>query len=284
MTETDSSPPAVKPHIVDELIEDRAPRLIHTPVWPLIRTIGYPMLGYRRAVAMADSIAGLSGTECFEWASDYLRLNTRCEGLENVPETGPCVIVANHPGGIADGIALWDSLKDRRSDLLYFANRDALKVCPGLEERIIPVEWRDQHRNRNQSREVLRRAIDAFKDGQCIVLFPSGRMSEWSWKHWRLREKPWQPTAISLARKFGAPVIPLAVRQRMPLLYYVLAQINEELKDMTIFHGLMGKAGARYELAYGRPMIIGKEDGSDAQVTAMFRDICERQAWGRGGG
>ncbi|MFY0639284.1 1-acyl-sn-glycerol-3-phosphate acyltransferase [Maricaulis maris] len=281
MTQADSSPPAVKPHIVDELIEDRAPRLIHTPIWPLIRTIGYPMLGYRRAVAMADAIADLSGTECFEWASDYLRLNTDYSGLDNVPESGPCVIVANHPGGIADGIALWDSLKARRSDLLYFANNDALKVCPGLEERIIPVVWRDEHRNRNQSREVLRRAIDAFKGGQCIVLFPSGRMSEWSWKHWGLREKPWQPTAISLARKFGAPVIPLAVRQRMPLLYYVLAQINEELKDMTIFHGLMGKAGAKYKLAYGRPMIIGKEDGSDAHVTEMFRDICERMAWER---
>ncbi|WP_323760908.1 1-acyl-sn-glycerol-3-phosphate acyltransferase [Maricaulis sp.] len=281
MTDPTSLPAVAKPHIVDELIEDRAPRLINTPLWPLVKAIGYPMLGYRRAVAMADAIADLSGTGCFDWASDYLRLDTRCEGLDNVPATGACVIVANHPGGIADGIALWDSLKARRSDLLYFANRDALKVCPGLEERVIPVEWRDQHRNRNQSREVLRRAIDAFKAGQCIVLFPSGRMSEWSWKHWGLRERPWHPTAISLARKFGAPVIPLAVRQRMPLLYYVLAQINEELKDMTIFQGLMGKAGARYELRYGRPMTIGKEDGSDALVTEMFRGICERMAWSR---
>ncbi|MFT6462491.1 MAG: putative hemolysin [Maricaulis maris] len=281
MTDPSSLPEPAKPHIVDELIEDRAPRLIGTPLWPLVKAAAYPMLGYRRAVAMADAIADLSGTECFEWASDYLRLDAHCEGLDNVPAKGACVIVANHPGGIADGIALWDSLKTRRSDLLYFANRDALKVCPGLEERVIPVEWRDQHRDRNQSREVLRRAIDAFKADQCIVLFPSGRMSEWSWKDWRLREKPWQPTAISLARKFNAPVIPLAVRQRMPLLYYALAQINEELKDMTIFHGLMGKAGARYELAYGRPMIIGKDDGSDAQVTEMFRDICERTAWRR---
>ncbi|WP_417487046.1 1-acyl-sn-glycerol-3-phosphate acyltransferase [Maricaulis sp.] len=281
MTDPSSLPEPAKPHIVDELIEDRAPRLIDTPLWPLVKTVGYPMLGYRRAVAMADAIADLTGTGCFEWASDYLRLDTHCEGLDNVPAKGACVIVANHPGGIADGIALWDSLKAKRPDLLYFANRDALKVCPGLEERVIPVEWRDQHRNRNQSREVLRRAIDAFKADQCIVLFPSGRMSEWSWKHWGLREKPWQPTAISLARKFNAPVIPLAVRQRMPLLYYALAQINEELKDMTIFHGLMGKAGARYHLTYGRPMTIGKDDGSDAHVTDMFRDICERMAWRR---
>ena len=67
----------------------------------------------------------------------------------------------------------------------------------------------------------------------------------------------------------------------MPFLYYALAQINEELKDMTIFHGFMGKAGTRYKLAYGRPMMVTKEDGTDSQVTEMFRDICERMAWGR---
>ena len=268
-------------HIVDELIEDRAPHLIHTPFWPLIKFLGYPMLGYRRAVAMVDTITGMGGTECFDWAADFLDLRTQATGLEHVPETGACVIVANHPGGIADGLALWDVLRERRPDMLYFANRDALKVCPGLEERIIPVEWRDRKRGRTQSREVLRRSFDAFKDERCIVVFPSGRMSEWSWKHWQLKERPWHPTAVSLARKFGAPVIPLAVRQRMPLLYYALAQINEELKDMTIFQGLMGKADARYRLDFGRPMTVGKDDGSDAQVTEMFRNICETMAWGR---
>ena len=279
---TDIAPlPPADSHIVDILIEERAPKLIHTPLWPLVKAVGYPLLGYKRAVAMADAIAALDGTACFEWASDYLDLRTACEGLDHVPETGACVVVANHPGGIADGIALWDALKARRPDMLYFANADALRVCAGLEERVIPVEWRDTLRSRTQSRDLLRRAVEALKDGRCIVIFPSGRMSEWSWKHWRLEERPWHPTAISLARKFDVPVIPLAVRQRMPFLYYALAQVNEELKDMTIFHGLMGKRDARYQLAFGRPIPITREDGSDAEVTQVFRRVCEQMAWGR---
>lgn len=281
MESDDSLLPAAPKHVVDDLIEDRAPRLINTPVWPLIKWIGYPLLGYRRAVAMVDAIIARTGTDCLDWCSDYLGLDVGVTGLEHVPETGACVIVSNHPGGIADGVAVWDALKVRRPDLLFFANRDALKVCPGLEERIIPVEWRDMARSRTQSREMLKRAIEAFKAGQCIVIFPSGRMSEWSWKKWRLVEKPWHPTAVSLARKFKAPIIPLAVRQRMPFLYYALAQINEELKDMTIFHGFMGKADARYTLAFGRALQIGPEDGTDAEATAMMREICERTAWGR---
>lgn len=282
MMETpDSQAAEPHPHVVDELIEDRAPKLLHTPLWPLVKALGYPLLGYRRAIDIADRIAQLDGTQCLDWTTEFLDLNVDVAGVDHIPETGACVIVANHPGGIADGLALWQSIREKRPDTVFFANRDALKVCPGLEERIIPVEWRDTERNRAQSREVLKRAFAAFKAGQCVVVFPSGRMSEWSWKQWRLRDRVWHPTAASLARKFKAPVIPLAVRQRMPVLYYVLAQIHEELKDMTIFHGLMGKRHARYRLAFGRPMALGKDDGTDAEVTLMLRDICERTAWGR---
>lgn len=272
----DTQPPQ---HIVDELIEDRAPKLIHTPLWPVIKTVGYPLLGYRTAVEMADEIAGKTGTECLNWTADYLRLQVETLGLENVPKSGGCVIVANHPGGIADGLALWQIMREHRSDMLFFANRDALKVCPGLEERIIPVEWRDDDRNRMQSRDLLKRSIEEFRAGKCIVIFPSGRMSEWNWSKWGLREKPWQPTAVSFARKFGVPVIPLAVRQRMPILYYALAQIHEELKDMTIFQGLIGKKDSRYRLAFGRPMEFNRDDGSDAELTEMVREICETRAW-----
>ena len=267
-------------HIVDELIEDRAPKLIHTPFWPMIKAVGYPMLGYKRALWMADQIAGLTGTQCLEWMAQFLTLDVAVTGLDNVPEKGACVIVANHPGGIADGLALWDSIKARRPDAVYFANRDALKVCTGLEERIIPVEWREDERNRSQSRELLKRAFAEFKAGKCVVIFPSGRMSEWSWKESRLKDKLWHPTAVSLARKFKAPIIPLAVCQRMPVLYYLLAQINEELKDMTIFHGLMGKQGAKYRLDFAKPVDVAEQGGTDAELTLMLRDICERQAWG----
>ena len=274
--------PAAK-HIVDELIEDRGPRLLHTPLWPAVKAVGYPMLGYNRALAMADAIADLSGEECMAWISDYLSLSSGVTGLEHVPAEGPCVIVANHPGGIADGVALWDALVKRRPDMVFYANRDALKVCPGLESRIIPVEWRDQERTRADSRELLKRTIQTFRDGGCLVIFPSGRMSQWNWAAWRLREAPWAHTAASLGRKFGAPVVPLAVRQRMPLLYYVLAQINEELKDMTIFHGLMGKKGARYNLDFLPAMDLSGHTASDAELTETLRALCEDAAWGKRG-
>ena len=251
MTESDPLPS----HIVDQPIEERAVRLSANPrLWPWVKRIFYPLLGYRRACEIADALADKSGREAMDWAQDFLSMRTVETGIEHVPETGPCVITANHPGGIADGIAVWQALKARRPDMVFFANRDAIRVCEGLADVVIPVEWREAHRNREKTRDTLKRAITAFQEGRCIVVFPAGRMSAWDWRSLSLQDSDWQPTALSLARKYRTPVVSLGVRQRMSLWFYSLGLIHEELRHMTVFHELLAKKGARYRLLFGAPM------------------------------
>lgn len=269
-------------HIVDRLIEERAPRLITRPrLWAAIRQFGFPMLGYQKAVAIADAIAERSGDETLRWVSEYLQLRPQPVNLDVVPDKGGCVVIANHPGGIADGVAVWHTLREKRPDVCFFANRDALRVSPGLSDLIIPVEWRQNFRSRENARETLRSALDAFKSDRCVVIFPAGRMAEWNWKRFTLDEKPWAPTAVSFARRFKQPIIPLGVAQRMPILYYALAQVHTELKDMTVFHGFMGKKGAHYPLRFGDPIDPATLPESEAEATALVRAACEQLAWQR---
>jgi len=267
-------------HIVDTLIEERAPRLMTRPrLWAGVKRVAYPALGYRKAVELADAIAHLRGVETLDWARGFLDLSVDAINVDTVPETGGCVVIANHPGGIADGIAVWEALRERRPDLCFFANRDAVRVSPGLEDVVLPVEWRKDQRSRERARETVRAAITAFQAGRCVVIFPSGRMAEWNWRRWRLCEKPWQPTAVSFARRFGVPIIPMGVRQRMPVLYYGLAQINEELKDMTIFHGFMGKKKARYRLTFGEALDPKTLPETEVEATEMVKALSEKLAW-----
>lgn len=273
-------PPPADKHVVDVLIEERAPRLMARPrLWRAVKSLLYPVLGYRRAVALADEIAPKAGHPAMDWTAEFLDLRIQSWGIEQVPERGACVVVANHPGGIADGVAVWAALRERRPDICFFANRDALRVCPGLEDVVLPVEWRTQERRRDSTRETLRSALSAFRDERCVVIFPSGRMAEWDWRLWGLKEKPWMPTAISLARRFGAPVVPLGVRQRMPLMYYALAQVSEELKDMTVFQGFMDKRRSRYRLTFGEAFDPRTLPVSEAEATEKLRAACEALAW-----
>jgi putative hemolysin len=267
--------PSSSLHIVDQLIEERAVKLRAGSFWPLVRAIAYPMLGYRKAVAVADQIKDRTGEGAMNWSEDFLSMPVSAQGLSHVPQSGPCVITANHPGGIADGIALWSALKARRPDMVFFANRDAIRVCEGLSDIVIPVEWREGERSRDKTRETLRQSIEAFKAGRCIVVFPAGRMARWDWRAFQLVEQNWAPTAVSLARKFDAPVVPLGMRQRMSVMFYALGQIHEELKHMTVFHELLAKRGARYRLKFAAPVGPDALPGDDAMATAALRAMSE---------
>lgn len=259
-------------HVVDQLIEERAVRLSANAVlWPWIKRVFYPLLGYRRARHMADALKGLTGRQALDWAEQFLSMTVSASGLDCVPETGACVIVANHPGGITDGIAVWQALKARRPDVIFLANRDAIRVCAGLSDQVIPVEWREGHRSRDKTRETLKLARTAFQAGRCVVIFPAGRMSVWDWRQRALRDPEWQPTAVGLARKYDAPIIALGVRQRMSLWFYGLGLIHEELRHMTVFHELLAKAGAQYGLRFAPGVRVQAPAKDDETASEALR-------------
>ncbi|WP_233245664.1 1-acyl-sn-glycerol-3-phosphate acyltransferase [Marinicauda salina] len=269
-------------HIVDRLIEERAERLRENPVlWPIVRAVFYPLLGYRKAVALADRMAGMDGREAMDFAEGFLDMSVETRGLSAVPERGACVVTANHPGGIADGIAVWEALKARRPDAVFFANRDAIRVCEGLADFVIPVEWRDPGKSREKTRETLKQSVAAFREERCVVIFPAGRMAQWNWARRGLVEQAWLPTAVSLARKFDAPVVPLGITQRMSAMFYGLGQLHEELKHMTVFHELLAKRGAHYRLSFGEALAAADLAPDDAAATDALRVASERLAWGR---
>ena len=68
-------------HIVDVLIEERAPRFSSSSVWPLVRPALYGILDYRKARAMADAIAAMSGREALEYVSNLLQVKVEIENV-----------------------------------------------------------------------------------------------------------------------------------------------------------------------------------------------------------
>lgn len=257
-------------HIVEVLIEERAAKLVASPLWPLYRAVLYPLLRKNEAVRMADAIADLSGAETFEHVSALLSLDVAAKGLEHVPASGPVIIASTHPTGIADGVAMYDALKKVRSDIVFFANRDAVRVSPRLVETLIPVEWVMAKRTRERSRETLTRAVEAFESGACVVLFASGRLA-FMGPDKRLVEQPWQPSVSTFARKYRCPVVPADVIARNSPLYYWFWKINTELRDITLFNELLNKRGALFDIAFGPAIPAEALKGDPNEVAAALR-------------
>lgn len=257
-------------HIVDVLIEERAGRLLHHPLWwPVVRTCFYPLLRYGRARRMMEVVHDMSGYEVLAFLAQNLALRIEATGLEHLPGEGRCLVVANHPTGIADGVVLFELLRRVRRDMTFFANRDAIRVAPGLADVVIPVEWVEEKRTRERSRETLRSMTAAFRDERCVVLFPSGRLARATPRG--LRERPWTTTAVNLARRYDAPIVPLHVSGANSLLYYVLWQLSEELRNMTLFRELLNKHKRRYRVRVGAPVHEGELPESLAEATELLR-------------
>lgn len=264
--------PAAEPsdsHIVDVLIEERCPKLRASPAWPLARPLLYSMLGYGKARAMADDLTPLSGRDAFDRLARQLDLDLSVTALDRLPRTGRCIVAANHPTGLADGLAVWDLLKQVRDDIVFFANADALRVNPRFEDVIIPVEWVADKRTPAKTRETLKRAAAAFAEEKCVVIFPSGRLAVR--EDGRLKERGWFPTVVGLARKQVAPVVPLNLEARNSALFYLLCEISKELKDITLFHELLNKTGAKYRMTFGQPIAPETLSGDPVQLTEALK-------------
>jgi len=261
------------PHIVDQLIAERGQTLVKSPLWPVLRPALYKVLHYDEAVRMADAVASMSGLDCFGHISDLLNLDVRVQGSEHLPSDGAFILVSNHPTGIADGVAVYDMLKDIRPDFMFFANRDAIRVNQRLAEIIIPVEWRAEQKSHAKSRETLVRTNRAFKDDRAIVLFPSGRIAYWS--QGGLKERPWQATGIHMAKRYHVPIVPMHMEARNSWLFYLLAHRNPELRDMTVFHELLNKTGKTFSMTLGAPIDPQTLDGDVQDLTLALQTHCE---------
>jgi putative hemolysin len=242
----------VATHIIDELIEERAPRLAGSPLWPLIKPLLHALLNYDQARVMVDAAAPMSGADAMAYVDALLDLNVTVSGTGHIPKNGAVIFAANHPTGIADGFALYDAIMPARPDTVFYANADAKRVVPRLDEAIIPVEWIEAKRTRDKTRMVLQRTREVLDAGRALAIFPAGRISRWQGT--RLTDPPWASTPLALARRHNAPVVPVQMTGPASILFRLLDKVSAELRDITLFHEMLNKRGRRFTVSFGPPI------------------------------
>lgn len=236
---------------IQPLIVERAPWLFsgrwhHT----LARGVLMRLLRYPRTLNLAAEYRDLPTHEMMRRLALMIARDMRIGGLENIPASGPALIVANHPTGIADGVILNHIISAVRDDLFIYANHDILRVLPQMEDLIAPVEWRVDKRSHAKTRSTMDYTRDALARGRIGLIFPSGRLAKR--EGLTLHERPWMASAAMIARKFSVPVIPLRIRARNSVLFYLLDAIHPTVRDVTLFNELLNKAGQTYRVTIGK--------------------------------
>ena len=261
--------------VIDELIAERAPWYFEVGVrQSLVRACLNRLLDYKNTVELANSLVSLPAREIFTDIGHQLSRNVRVSGIHNIPSRGPALVVCNHPTGIADGLILHPALLERRNDVYFFANKDITRVFPQMESMIAPVEWRLDRRTRGDLRHLMQYVRNATADGRIGVIFPSGRLAKRVGLN--LVERPWMASAVTLARKFELPIVPIHISARNSFLFYLFDRIHPTLRDITLFHETLNKRRFRFDVSVGKPIGSAELDAnSDVAIKQLRKRTLE---------
>ena len=140
---------------------------------------------------------------------------------------------------------------------------------------LIPVEWVEEKRTRERTRLTLQLTREAMEAERALVIFPAGRLARRG-PDGTLADPAWMPSAVSIARKFDAPVAPLHMAGPWSTLFHFFNRFSAELRDITLFHELLNKRGRRFSLTLG-PLIPPEALAGEAQAaTEALKAYVER--------
>ena len=183
-------------------------------------------------------------------------------------ETGRVIIVANHPLGALDSLALLHLVGSVRRDVRILAN-DFLLEFKGLRSLFLPLRIFGGR----PSPESLTAVTEALEAEQVVILFPAGAVARLGWRG--IRDGRWRPGFVRFARDSAAPVLPVRIEARNSALFYALASLYRPLGTALLPRELFKARGMRIELRIGLPRQLPPAEGEDSLkvLAAVRRDL-----------
>ena len=200
-------------------------------------------------------------------ALDFLQLRYEVDptALAAIPTRGRLLIVANHPSGALDALALLHAVGRVRRDVRIVAN-DVLSMLAPMAGLMLPVRVFGGRADPDS----LRAVEQALHDGQCVIVFPAGEVSRLG--PGGVRDRRWRKGFAHFARKTGAPVLPVRIAARNSALFYGTSAIFKPAGTALLAREMFARRNRPLRLHIGKPMRL--EDGAD--IATAVRSV--RQA------
>lgn len=253
---------------IAQRLQQRYPDWFHGPrghlARPLLRTVGR-WSRFAQMDAFLQRSAGLQGFAFVSAALDFLDAGYAVDAaaLARIPASGRLLVVANHPSGALDALALLDAEGKVRSDVRIIANDMLLELEP-LRELLLPVRILGGRAQR-ASLQAVEQALQAE---QCVIVFPAGEVSRLSLQG--IRDGRWNRGFVRFARACAAPVLPVRVLARNSALFYCASAVFKAAATALLAQEMFARRGRPLRLRVGQPMRLD-ETGNPAEQLEQVR-------------
>ncbi|MGU3521634.1 lysophospholipid acyltransferase family protein [Enterobacteriaceae bacterium C23F] len=188
----------------------------------------------------------LRGLDMVEQVLEHLHI--RCDiaprELENIPESGPLVVIANHPTGTLDGLALLYAVSRVRRDVKVVTNRMLTHLAP-LNSLFIPVD-NINGRTRKSSLTLMEQQL---QNGGVLIFFPAGEVSRLTRRG--IADGHWHPGFIRLAEKFRAPLLPAFIHARNSPLFYASTWLSPTFSMLLLMQQMFRRRNSSLPVTLG---------------------------------
>ncbi len=164
--------------------------------------------------------------------------------MDNIPAYGRVVIIANHPLGALDAIALIHLLKDVRKDIKIVANA-FLGQFESLDALVIPVD----NLTGKTTKATLEGIYEALENEEAVIIFPSGEVSRA--RPNGIRDTAWKSGFYKIASKTHAPILPIYMRAHNSKSFYMISMLNRSLATATLPHEMFKAKGKEITFTIG---------------------------------
>lgn len=171
--------------------------------------------------------------------------------LKKIPKNEPLVIVANHPYGVLDGLAIGYIASHIRSEYRVLTN-SVLCKAEEIENHVLPVDFSPTKEAWEINLDSRQKARALLKLGGCLVIFPAGGVSyknrikdEYAW------DNAWQPFTAALIQGNKANVLPLYFEGQNSELFQWASLVSDTLRLSLFFCEVARRINTRLHVRVG---------------------------------
>ncbi|CAI9397242.1 MULTISPECIES: lysophospholipid acyltransferase family protein [Citrobacter] len=236
-------------------------------LWPEARTAPWQKKMLQRVLyekefqQFAARHRHLKGVDMVEQVLEHLQI--RCEipehHIENIPENGPLVIIANHPTGALDGLALIYALSRVRRDIKVVTNRLLSHLEP-LRSLFIPVD-NIQGRTPKSSLQQMDSHLQA---GGALVFFPAGEVSRLTLQG--IAERRWHSGFIRMAEKYRTPLLPVHIQAYNSPLFYACGLVSSSATLLLLMQQMFRRRDSTLPVRIGQQIAWTQWSASKSNV------------------
>jgi putative hemolysin len=252
---------------LERQISDRYPHWFAGPRAKLTRPL---LRGFGRFARLPDiaailgNFAHLRGFAFVEAILNTLDIRYTVDQVERerIPQTGRVLIVANHPSGVIDAVALLHLVGSIRRDVKIVAN-DFLCAVDGIRDLLLPLRILGGR----PSADSLAAIEQALQAEQCVIIFPAGEVSR---LHWRgITDTRWRQGCLRFARNTGAPVLPVKISARNSAFFYGASTLYKPFGTALLPREAFSRRGSRIDVRIGLPMTLPADKAPESALASI---------------